>query len=330
MARPFDGPGAQGETALATPNQLPAKSPILPKYRSRLQITYRTNISGTPVPVKLPFRVLVMGDFLGKAQRVAEGQEIRDRKIRSIQMGAIDTSVPALMKEMTPWMQVPKKLPAAPVSGYVVLKNLSFPVPDDVPSGDASVTVSGTATFSSALSDNHVGVIAAKDLPVTGTLKVVQGTPMTLKAGETMTMTLSGAVQGDITDSGTGKVSGVLTAFFDKVQIPIAADDLQVDGDGNVTFKDSTKNKNLVTAARTIPFQSLSSFSPDQVAASIPELHRLMVIRGLVLELQSNLQNNRAFAKAVRDLLGDTGAGPPVPDSVKPQYKALKISEDSQ
>ncbi len=58
-----------------------------------------------------------------------------------------------------------------------------------------------------------------------------------------------------------------------------------------------------VTAARTIPFQSLASFSPDGVASSIPELHRLNVIRDLVLELQSSLRNNRSFQKAVREAL---------------------------
>ena len=63
------------------------------------------------------------------------------------------------------------------------------------------------------------------------------------------------------------------------------------------------KNTFAVQAVRALPFQSLNAFSPDQVAANIPELQRLSLIRSIVLELQSNLRNNRPFANAVRAVL---------------------------
>lgn len=306
---------------MATINQLPAKSPILDKYRSRLQITYRTNISGTPVPLKLPFRVLVMGDFQSADQRTVEGMDLRNRKIRSIQMGAADANVPAFMKELTPWMRVPKAMRhlEAHVPGKVSLTALSFPVPADsdydATSHEAVVQVTGKASFKSTLADNGVCDFTTFELAVSGTMTVVKGPPVAFKPGA-VNLTLTGSVQGDILDRVTKKPTGVLTALFATQDAPGAA--FSVDPTLLTLTAEATTYTVTATAAtttfdahavRTIPFQSLEAFSPDQVAANIPELHRLRVLRDLVLELQSTVKNNRELQKAIRNALKSENAG---------------------
>ncbi|MFS8066241.1 MAG: type VI secretion system contractile sheath small subunit [Byssovorax sp.] len=314
---------------MATPNQLPAKSPILDKYKSRLHITYRTNISGTPVPLKLPFRVLVMGEFRGTAQREAERDALRDRKIRSIQMGAADSGVPAFMKEMTPWMRVPKALRAdleEKVPGTITITSLSFPAPAaedfDSKTKQASVQVTGKATFTSTSKD-HNGVCDIKDfsIDVTGTMNVVSGTNLTFTKVKT-DLKLNGTVQGDILDPTTSKPTGVLTAQFatddaagvtftiadQSVLTPIPNDGATayaVSFDKSKVSFVSDKNSFLANAVRTIPFQSLNAFSPDEVVRSIPELNRLRVLRDLLHQLQSTVKNNRDLQTKLRAIWTD-------------------------
>jgi len=57
-------------------------------FESRLTITYRTNITGTPKQESLPFRRLVLGNFSGELHHDAGLlPELEERKVRSIQRG---------------------------------------------------------------------------------------------------------------------------------------------------------------------------------------------------------------------------------------------------
>ena len=65
----------------------------LPK--SRITLVYRTNINGQPEDVKLPFRVVVLGDFsLGSS--TDRQVDLEERKMRSVSPGNISD----LMKDM--------------------------------------------------------------------------------------------------------------------------------------------------------------------------------------------------------------------------------------
>lgn len=65
----------------------------LPK--SRITLTYRTNINGQSAEVKLPFRVVVMGDFsLGSSKD--RQLDLEERQLRSVN----DTNINELMKDM--------------------------------------------------------------------------------------------------------------------------------------------------------------------------------------------------------------------------------------
>jgi type VI secretion system protein ImpB len=65
----------------------------LPK--SRITLTYRTNINGQPEEVKLPFRVVVTGDFsLGSSKD--RQQDLEERQLRSVNGSNLND----LMKDM--------------------------------------------------------------------------------------------------------------------------------------------------------------------------------------------------------------------------------------
>ncbi|QRK06972.1 type VI secretion system contractile sheath small subunit [Archangium violaceum] len=90
----------------------------LPK--SRITLTYRTNISGQEQEVDLPFRVLVLGDYsLGSSKD--RKQDLEDRKLRSVTGNNIND----LMKDMdmSVEFEVPNKInPSAEENIQVQLK----------------------------------------------------------------------------------------------------------------------------------------------------------------------------------------------------------------
>jgi type VI secretion system ImpB/VipA family protein len=52
-----------------------------------------------------------------------------------------------------------------------------------------------------------------------------------------------------------------------------------------------------------LPFDTISSFSPDELVANVPDLSRLRVIRELLLALQSELRNVPDLRDAMRTIL---------------------------
>lgn len=85
-------------------------------YKSRLTITYRTNIDGQAVPQKLPLRILVLGDFSGRGwksaaakagaatKNPATGDRLEDRRVISIKRG---TRVEDVMADMGITVPIP-------------------------------------------------------------------------------------------------------------------------------------------------------------------------------------------------------------------------------
>ncbi len=75
--------------------------------RSRITLTYRTTINGQPEEVKLPFRVLMLGDFsLGSSED--RKVDLEERKLRSV----TGRNLNELMKDMKMSLkfQVPNKV----------------------------------------------------------------------------------------------------------------------------------------------------------------------------------------------------------------------------
>lgn len=57
-----------------------------------------------------------------------------------------------------------------------------------------------------------------------------------------------------------------------------------------------------------IPIESMKSFSPDQVAKHVPKLKGLLMLKNLLEEVMSNVDNRKEFRKLLGDLLSDEAA----------------------
>ncbi|WP_338557327.1 type VI secretion system contractile sheath small subunit [Erwinia sp. E_sp_B04_7] len=55
-----------------------------------------------------------------------------------------------------------------------------------------------------------------------------------------------------------------------------------------------------------LTFQSMKDFSPEQVAASIPQLKAMLAMRNLLRDLKANLLDNQTFRKSLEHILLDS------------------------
>lgn len=280
-------------------------------FRSRLTITYRTNISGTPQEETLPYRLLVLGEFEGSHERDTKGvlAPLADRKIGSIRRS---TSVKHHMRELQPTWAIPKgKLDGlrSHIPGRVILQNVQCVVPR----GEKSGRVQGEAIFKSDPNENgNLGVIEGK-LTVSGKLELDARASVTKGSVQ-----LRGIVSGKLS---VGFSNGTVDIATGRIDVSVADANIKalklqpcddVDGTNAKRFDVSLvadESKGLkVLAERTVPFTSINCFSPDDVVLSVPELQRLRVIKGLVLELQGMLRNRVDLRDALKAMLPAGGA----------------------
>jgi type VI secretion system protein ImpB len=52
----------------------------------------------------------------------------------------------------------------------------------------------------------------------------------------------------------------------------------------------------------TLPISSMKSFSPDEIVKHVPKLKALMLLKGLLQELQSSIDNRKDLRKLVQEL----------------------------
>ena len=302
-------------------------------FKSRLTISYRTNISGTVQQESLPYRLLVLGEFSGKAMRADKLlPDLANRQVKSIKRG---TTVNDHLTETMPiW-----RIPASPA-----LKSLRSSIPGkvsftavycDVPLGaierneSGSFPIFGTAKFTSSISENGLCDMEG-ELRVSGLLAVtVTGGIVT---AQTVDVTVSGALSSHYADPATGKTAGVATAFLE-VTTPVKTGlTLAPNEDATPTSGQAPKSKQFVltlaplplVAERTVPFPSLDAFSPDAMTVAIPELHRLLVIKQLLADLQSGLRNRPELRKLMKTLLPEYGASATDADKKLAPFEGLK------
>ncbi|MCK6545284.1 type VI secretion system contractile sheath large subunit [Myxococcota bacterium] len=312
-------------------------------------LSYRTNITGTPLSEQLPFRVLVLGQFSGSTARDLNIiPDLDQRPIRSIQLDTTGASADDYLREMTPWMMIPAEVRgqlestfsgtvsfAAKDTSGTLTAWISTSVSKSQPAGPFDSPVTGTARFVSAKASNGVADIEGDGLVVSGTINLVSDGKGGVTVGDasTGTLTVNGAVSAVVTDD-QGKVQGTVIAVCSAVQVTLQKADLTgavaLDPDSVsldnapqrwlITLKDAAGAPKTfpATARRAVPFQSMASFTPDGLSDNVPELHRLQVIRELALDLQASLRNNPLFRKAVRASLPTGSDDPQAKAKLKP------------
>lgn len=57
-----------------------------------------------------------------------------------------------------------------------------------------------------------------------------------------------------------------------------------------------------------IPIERMRSFSPDEVAQQVPKVRALLLLKQLLLEMQSNIDNKKELRKLIQELFSKPGA----------------------
>jgi len=73
-----------------------------------------------------------------------------------------------------------------------------------------------------------------------------------------------------------------------------------------------------------IPIESMKSFSPDQVAKQVPKVKGLLMLKRLLEELMSNVDNRKEFRKLLSDLMADQQALAKMLEELK-DFESLKL-----
>ncbi|MDI3286927.1 type VI secretion system contractile sheath small subunit [Polyangium sp. 15x6] len=304
-------------------------------FKSRLTITYRTNITGTPQQEKLPYRILVLGEFEGRSKRAAGLlPALSERNVRSIKRG---TTVDDHLHEIVPTWHLPKTLSylRSTLPGTVKLDRVVCTVPSGAIARKepGKYPLSGTAHFESTVEQNGVSRIDGS-IVIGGTLEVSAIDDAGNLTVESATITFSGEVAGDTIDPSTRKKVGLVTGILhnrqialakDKVPTPVAEEDGETDTTKGRVYALPITTPIDVSAERTVPFASLKHFSPDAVASSIPELQRLRVLKLMMLELQSMLRNRPELRAQMKRALASPEGLKELQKWAKTNYKVLEI-----
>lgn len=73
-----------------------------------------------------------------------------------------------------------------------------------------------------------------------------------------------------------------------------------------------------------IPFDSIRSFSPDQVAKQVPKVKSLLMLKELMEEVISNVDNRKDFRKLLGELMSNEEALAKMMEELK-GYESLKL-----
>lgn len=289
-----------------------------PVPRSRLNISYRTKIDGKPKKAKLPMRLLALGDFTGDRRTL-----LNERRVHSILPGM---KLDSFMQELRVTAPIDEpslreRLTGA-LTGEITGKLINAPGKND---GTGKLKVSGKGTVSGDLLDNGLGSFVGEveirgeiELPLERNVPKLDG-PIKVE------LSLFGKVEPPPgAEIGlTGDVNGV-------VELALEADTSDeraagIDLHGKVEARG-------VPVELTIPLRSINDFKPLHLAASVPEIRRLVLVHRLVLEARNFISSfpelrevvKSELAKTKAELEGPAGTGQETPlGKLREELRAL-------
>ncbi|PRQ08669.1 type VI secretion system contractile sheath small subunit [Enhygromyxa salina] len=267
-----------------------------PVPRSRLNITYRTKIDGKPKKAKLPMRFLVLGDFTNH-DRSLLGQ----RRVHSILPGM---KLGSFMEELK--ISAPIDEPSlqetlrGALTGQITGKFTSQPAEDAT---EGRLKISGIGVVEGKLSDNGLGSFAGA-VELSGEIVLpVDNMKVALPedAPTEVTVTLFGKVEPP-----PGAEIGVTGNVEAKVKVQIHANALE-DEDTMIDLRSDVVGAGVPVAV-TIPIRSINDFKPANIAASVPEIRRLVLLHRLVLEARNYISSFPELREVVKAELAETKA----------------------
>jgi type VI secretion system protein ImpB len=73
-----------------------------------------------------------------------------------------------------------------------------------------------------------------------------------------------------------------------------------------------------------LPIKSMKSFSPDEVAKNMPKVKGLLLLKKLLLEMESNVANSKDFRKAMTDLYANEASHKALVEQLK-AFESFKV-----
>ncbi|NVB39231.1 type VI secretion system contractile sheath small subunit [Pseudenhygromyxa sp. WMMC2535] len=266
-----------------------------PIPRSRLNISYRTKIDGRPKKAKLPMRFLVLGDFTAHDRSLLD-----EREVHSIMPGMrLDSFMEELKVSAPIDDELLRERLFGALTGEVEGKFTKAPGEDD---SAAKLKISGRAVVSGEAGANGLGSFVG-EVEVSGEVELpVENRAVKLpEDGSKVTLTLYGKVEPP-----AGAEVGVTGNVEAKIEVTLTAKSID-DDDFSVDLRCAVA-ADKVPVDVTIPLRSMSDFKPLHLAASVPELRRLVLLHRLVLEARNFISSFPELREVVKAELADTKA----------------------
>lgn len=93
---------------------------------------------------------------------------------------------------------------------------------------------------------------------------------------------------------------------LDGTNTDAAMKDMGISLDFSVSNKIDPDNEEDIQVK--LPFDSMKSFSPDQVAKNVPKVRGLLMLKELLQEVLSNVDNRKEYRKLMAELMGNEEA----------------------
>lgn len=309
--------------------------------RSRLNITYRTRIDGRVVQKELPLRLLVAGNFSGRQLKGPYGREIPGRELPLLDrrpMYAIGKSgnLESVMKLMRIGLPVPDELTHVRDFEVFGAANVRFT------QGGEGVTL--VKLLHAELDGSAVPSNPAPEGGANGNTKAdYQGHLESFVSVEFRgtesgdTASWSPAVLDELKPSGwlepkrqSPREPAVMYEVTRVRELELTSEPLDVTMIPQGGLERRVQLRAKVEARRVIPLLSMKSFDPEQIAETVPEIRRLLVLRWLISQGRSMIATNAILRAKCKELLlpavaqGESEQAPEAPVAqLKAQVAAL-------
>jgi predicted component of type VI protein secretion system len=218
-------------------------------------------------------RFLILGDFSGGC-----ADKLENRPVQSIKPGM---KLDSFMKEMKLSAPIDDPRLATRIMGTLEGR-VSGKIKKELPGGKALVHLSGTGTVSGERKLNGLGDFA-------GEVRIAADVEVPLVSEKVTIEAPLLHVQGGVEGGLTGRIDAKVTCTFEPGVVDVDALTGAIAGQ--------------VPVALTIPVRSLRSFSPEHIAASVPEIRRLMVMRRLLVEMRSSISSQSGLRTVLKGVL---------------------------
>ncbi|MFV8749340.1 type VI secretion system contractile sheath small subunit [Nannocystaceae bacterium ST9] len=266
-----------------------------PIPRSRLNITYRTKIDGKLKKAKLPMRFLVLGDFTRHDQSL-----LAERKVHSMLPGMKpDSFMEELKISATIDDESLKERLIGQLAGEITGKFTKSPDADDTV---GTLKINGMGIVSGEGQVNGLGSFVGP-VEISGEIELPLGDDRAPAIPADGSLEVELRLYGKV-EPPAGAEIGVTGNIDAKVKIKLGASGLR-DDDTAIDLRNAVTS-DAVLVEVTIPLRSISDFKPLHLAASVPEIRRLVLLHRLVLEARNYISSFPELREVVKAELGET------------------------